>query len=416
MMVNPDGFIGAVMAVEGIEDATVLMHGPDGCRKNLTSLSNKVYPREGPRIDLGTPYYRGLNRIPCTGIVSTDYIHGAYRKLEDALRFIQTREKGLIVVIPSPGASLIGDDVSKAIRECGLEDRAMVMDSNLISMPINLGMDKALLKIVSTVASDQEKVKNRVNVLGLNILMKDWKAAKEFVNTILALMGLEPGCFLGAGCTLEEIRRSPSAEYNLIIAPEYCTEIAQFYEERFGVKTIDMGYSPVGFTAIREFIDLIAESTGADPGMATDYVRGYEARAYDSMRSCRVDVRGRGFVIDAEPSICYPLVRWMTDYLSMAPLSVRFKGMHNEVAESKAMEYLDSIGLSERMDREWPEYADTVICDGNTAQLCELSKHCRRGVDVGFPSITNTDFRRSPVIGCEGALYLLDRLMNSLGN
>ena len=35
MHLEPSGFIGAAMAVQGIKDATIVLHGQNGCRKGL---------------------------------------------------------------------------------------------------------------------------------------------------------------------------------------------------------------------------------------------------------------------------------------------------------------------------------------------------------------------------------------------
>ena len=132
------------------------------------------------------------------------------------------------------------------------------------------------------------------------------------------------------------------------------------------------------------------------------------------MRSSRISVRGRSFAVDADPSVAYPLTKWLFESLSMVPASVRLNGERNTAAEELLSTFLEQNDLSDRLGAGVPDYVDTVICNGNTAQLYELSGHCRRGVDVCFPSIQNVDFRESPVLGCKGALYLLDRIMKAV--
>ena len=48
MRTLPDGFNGAIMAVESIEDAAVFLHGPGGCRVQHMVRSTAVYPRLAP--------------------------------------------------------------------------------------------------------------------------------------------------------------------------------------------------------------------------------------------------------------------------------------------------------------------------------------------------------------------------------
>ena len=45
-----DGFTGAVMAVESIRDAAVLVHGPGGCRVRHMVHSTAVFPCKPERV------------------------------------------------------------------------------------------------------------------------------------------------------------------------------------------------------------------------------------------------------------------------------------------------------------------------------------------------------------------------------
>ena len=43
---TPDGFVGAILAVEGIRDAAVLLNGPTGCKFYHGAVSDAQLPRE----------------------------------------------------------------------------------------------------------------------------------------------------------------------------------------------------------------------------------------------------------------------------------------------------------------------------------------------------------------------------------
>lgn len=412
MKVRPDGFIGMVMGIEGISDATTLMHGPDGCRKNLTVLSSKCYPRGQSHVDMSTPYYRGMSRIPCTGVVSSDYIFGSYRKVVEALTFLKKESPGMVAIVSTPGASLIGDDCQKAIVECGMEDIAMTMDADLISHPLGYGFDRTMSEIASKFAVAGAKQRGKVNVLGANVLMKDWPTVVEEFSHMLSLMGLEVGCFLGAGCSVEEIRQSGTAEFNIVLLPEYAERTAEAYARLFGTPSISPGFAPVGFDATAEWLRRVAGATGRDCSAALEYVAGVRSRAYRCMLASRNRVHGESFAIDAEASVAYPLTRWLMDSFSMVPCSITMSPDGCEASIESLSTFLEERSLGEMIGAEASGFADVILCDGNTARLKQGAKLCRKGIDISFPSISNVDFRRSPVFGPSGALYLLDRLMN----
>ena len=68
MRTLPDGFNGAVMAVESISDAMAFIHGPGGCRVRQMVHSTAVFPREDPDDVRGyfIPYFNGYPRVPAT--------------------------------------------------------------------------------------------------------------------------------------------------------------------------------------------------------------------------------------------------------------------------------------------------------------------------------------------------------------
>lgn len=414
MMVRPDGFIGAVMAIEGIADAHVLLHGPDGCRKNLTVLSMHCFLREvGP--DASGPLFRGSSRVPCTGVISSDYIFGSYRKVLDSLESLKGYNPGLIAVMPTPGASLIGDDCGRAIEEAGMTETAFALDAASERGPLAHGFDRAIREAVRKLARPKgERRKGTVVLLGVSVLMKDWTTIVEEFTQILALMDLEVVCVPGAGSDCSEIKGSADAEFAVVLCPEYAVTTAELYNDEFGVRTVLPGYSPVGFDATLDWIDAVAEATGTDASLAKAMVHHSMRRAYRCMGAAKPRTVGSTFRVDADASVAYPLVKWLMESFSMVPTAVTMpKGGCGSSLESLSA-FLGEKGLEDIIGSPDESFTDAVLCDGNTARILQAAGKCRKGVDISFPSISNVDFRPSPIFGVSGALYLLDHLMNPM--
>ena len=414
MMVRPDGFIGAVMAIEGIADAQVLLHGPDGCRKNLTVLSKHCFPR-GRRTGAGEQFFKGLSRIPCTDVVSSDYIFGSYGKVVKALDSLKSCGAGLIAVIPTPGAALIGDDCYRAIRESGTEDLAFVLDASPKGGPLSHGFDRAICEAVRrTAAPKGDRRKDAVVLLGVSILMKDWTAVVDEFSELLSLMGLEVVCVPGAGSSSEEIANSVDAEYGIVLCPEYAVLTSELYESGYGVRIVSLGYSPIGFDATLAWINKVAECTGKDPSAALEKIHRSMIRAFRCMEAASPRIAGVEFSVDAEASIAYPMVRWLMESFSMMPSGITMPPGGSTESMEALSAYLESKGIGHVIGKEDGSPSDVVLRDGNTARLMQSSGRCLKGIDISFPSITNVDFTPSPIFGASGALYLLDRLMNPM--
>ena len=154
-----------------------------------------------------------------------------------------------------------------------MQDRAIVLDAKLISEPLNVGIDQAALEAVrKLVVKKGEKKKGRINLLGLNILMKDWTTIVSEFTHMFALMGLEVVCPLCAGSTVAQIRESADSELNVIMCPEYALETSKYYAEELGVPSVGLDYSPVGFDATIELLRKVAEAAGVDAKPAVDDV------------------------------------------------------------------------------------------------------------------------------------------------
>jgi len=402
-----------MMAIEGITDAAVLMHGPEGCRRAASVTSMKVYPREDNSVNMMTQYYFGVPRVPCTDMESSDYIFGAFERMYEALQYIKERNPRFIAIVCSPGASLIGDDCQKALDDSGLSDMSIVLDAELSSKPINVGIDLTMVRVMEKIApKSAETRKGTAVLLGNHILHKDWESVNEEMTKILELMGIEVICCPGAGSPVRQLRESVAAEYAIVVCPEYAQEFSKFYHDRYGAVVVNPDCSPIGFEATENWIRLVAEKTGHDPSKALAYVDGIKKKAYRRMLAATFDTDSFGFEIDAEPSIAYPLCKFFYDNLQMVPRCIRYNDTGYGPSEKLMDSFLEKIGMKEVLGAEDPEYVEIFCSDGNTADLHERSHNCLRGVDMRFPSSMDVDFLSQPLFGAQGALYILERVVN----
>ena len=104
MTAIPGKISGALMAVNSIEDAVPLIHGPIGC-----AFQRKINPFR--------PYFL-FPDTPCTDMKDIDIVYGGEEKLSQGIK--ETYEKyhpNLIVVITTCPSDLIGDDFNAVIEE-----------------------------------------------------------------------------------------------------------------------------------------------------------------------------------------------------------------------------------------------------------------------------------------------------------
>ena len=418
----PDGFVGAVMAVESISDAVAFLHGPGGCRVRFMVYSGAVFPRmrleESDRYFV--PYYYGFPRVPATYLDEYDFINGAYYKLEEGLPIVADRDPGLIVIINSPGAGLIGDNHERAIREAGLEDRAIFMDESLVSIPVTQGYDHTLLEIMKHLDPKKERTdKDTVNLIGMTVMDKDFKAATEELKENIESMGLKVKCAPGSDADLNDLRDSVNSEYCVVVCPEACQGLAEYYRSK-GLKIIrSEAGAPVGFDAVEAFYKTIAEATGKDASEPVAKVAQARDRIYQKfvgMRYNALRIKGLRFSAAGIASVIRPLTEWMYSYLATAPIAVDVDPGSDPVESEKLKRFLESVDYGQSYGVEPRKDSDIVFSEGITALTMRLANECMIGIPIGHSSMGIDDVIPRPIYGIQGALYILDEILHGVRN
>ncbi len=416
----PDGLTGAIMAVEGILDACVLLHGPGGCRVRHMVHASAAFPRFEEAIDhdFAEPFFFGYPRVPGTYLDGYDFINGAVYKLGEGLETVGSRQPGLVAIIDSPGATLIGDDHRRALGMSGMDCPCVILDSPLASAPMPLTVDRTLRRVMETLDPPSSERRPRTVVLiGLSILDKDWMSARDELCGLLASMGLEVVCCPGAGSSVEGLRSSVDAEFAVVVCPEMCSDLAEYYRER-GLKVIESeSGAPVGLDATEGWIRAVADATGANPSPALEKVEACRARIRDRFIGMRYNssrIRGLTFSVAGTASVVDPLTRWLYTYLAMAPIAVMCDDGGDPRHILSLKEFLESAGYGGSFGREPETGSDVVLCEGITAITMELRGDCATGIPIGHSSMGLDDMIPRPVYGLGGTLYILDEILHGV--
>lgn len=417
MRILPDGLTGSIMAVEGISDACVLLHGPGGCRIRHMVHSSVAFPRRGDEEGVSKgPYFYGYGRIPATYLDEYDYINGAAYKLDEAMGIIGDMDPALLVVIDSPGAALIGDDHLHAAEASGLGDRVMLFSSETESKPLTESVGWMLRAVMEHLRPERSAVRRgTVNLLGLSTLDKDWRYARDELTSLLGSMGLEVIAAPGAGSSVEDLMASVDAEYNVVVCPEMCAGLLEWYESA-GVQTIrSEGGAPVGFDAVESWIRAVADAAGADPAQALSKVEACREAVFSKLAGMRYNaarIRGMTFSIAGTASVVRPLTEWLYSFLSMVPETVAVDPGADRVESYKLRLFLESSDLGDSWGREPDGYVGAVLCEGVLAETMRLRGDCRVSIPIGYSSMGLDDIMPRPVYGLQGVLYILDEILH----
>ena len=143
---------------------------------------------------LGTSYYFGQPRVPCTYLDMQVFVNGARDRLEDLVQKISDVKPGLIGVMNSPGASLIGEDLS------GLRSPAPIVtvDGGKYSHTEAEGFQDTVLAILEELPPVR-KPHSGVNLMGISINHLRWYDTVADIRGLLEMCGIRVNRCIGAG-------------------------------------------------------------------------------------------------------------------------------------------------------------------------------------------------------------------------
>ena len=398
----PDSTTGAIFALEGIRNAVVLLNGPMGCRfyHSTTSRFLTIRPllrlpeREGeePRpVDYNTlnNWFFRQERVPCTWLDGEDYVYGTKEKVLEALAYIRDHVAlDLLAIVDSPGAALIGDALLEPARAI-LGDRVVLLESPGWSASFEDGAAYAALEVLRQgvkfrPAADKTPGK-RVNLLGLNLWQRYQEGDILELKRLLGLCGIQTGAVLLADCSLAELERLPEAALNLVLYPELGLEAARYLEEAAGIPYYVCPMLPVGFSATEDLLTEVCRRLEADPAPALEDSRRARALAWYKLREIDQSYgrpRGVKFHVDIGPSADKAYTAFLRDYLAMEPAT--------------------------------PEEAELVFSDANVIAALMLENRHFCGIEARMPGMGYTDLVPKTHLGVQGALFLIEQVLNGL--
>jgi nitrogenase molybdenum-iron protein alpha/beta subunit len=418
----PDGFAGTLLAIEGIRDAAVILHGPTGCRGYHAALSEQWFPRDARHepLNYAERFYFGQPRIPTTYLDGDDFVFGAGEKLKQAIASVLARNPSLLAVVNAPGTALIGDDLRRCLTAVAPRVPWLVIDLPSISQPMADGHQQAMIATLQAMQLAEQPVKPKtVVLLGISIAHQHWAGSVAELRRLLELCGIEVICVAGGGSPVEEWRRIPRAACFAVLHAEYGDRVARWLSDRFPtpVLGLDTG-APIGFSATEEWLRAVAAAVGADSAPALADIgewRRAVARKMYLINTFQDVVRGARFSIRSDPSVAFPLAQWLHQYLGMIPAAVEIPEYQHSLLAKRLREFLSEIGCSEAWQRSWQQVqSDLLFADGSQVAIALSSGLVPACVEMMLPSDTYLDILPKAMLGPRGAAYLVEQVINGL--
>ncbi|MBI9088386.1 MAG: hypothetical protein JEZ12_04160 [Desulfobacterium sp.] len=419
--IPPDSFTGAIMAVEGITDAAVLLNGPTGCKFYHGSISESLLSRAAYLDPLyySEEFYFGQPRVPATYLDDYDYVFGATQKLEKILPVVAEKGHSLIVIVNSPGAALIGDDLERFIKNACLPVPCLAIENTGFSDAFATGFQDAVIQVIKQVdPTPGTSPTPRVNLMGLSIFHHHWQGNLNELTLLLNACGIEVNTVLCAGTTMARMENLATAGCNLVIHQEYADKLALFLKERFHLPTLvpSVG-APMGFEATEAWITEVCENFDLDPAPGMAIIKKARNRSHEVLNrfnSLTGLPKGATFALVADASIALPLVTWLYTYLGMVPVAVKFVETVDCFADALTA-FLHRIDCADALNADIVAATPDIVL-GSQADISRqrLAGYPFAGIDISLPAASHIHVVEKSFMGAQGTLYLIEKIINGL--
>ncbi len=410
---RPESFLGAMMASEGVADGYTIVHGPTGCKYYPASVSESEYPdREGTAetrniFRFASRYFFSQPRIPCTYLDMGRFITGRTDRLKDLYAKVEALSPRMIVILNSPGASLVGENL-----ECVSGPVPTVhIDHADYSRTCAEGFQATVLEMLKVVRPRRVEKRSGINLVGVCVLHLNWEDTVKDLSDLLALCGIEVRCTIGAGWTVQDMEDSASAELNVLVYPEYGDEIAKFYESEYGIPFVDEG-CPLGFSALERWVTSVCSKLGKDPSPALAKIkegRHQAARSVALMESNHLLPKGHTFSLYCDGSLACAATDFLYSYLGMVPVAVTCP--NGKDWEAKTLEYIRGKDIPVSEDALHTD-ADLSVTSGSLGATMVARGLVKDFIEVENPGTKYVCVRPEPPIGLGGTLIMVDRVLN----
>lgn len=407
---DPEGMLGSMLALEGVSDSVTILHGPTGCKQYPADLSEKAFRSRNGKFmvrDLFSHKRRFLfyqPRIPCTYLDGDTFISGASERLSELYDITVKDSPGLIGIINSPGASLIGEDLSKVSSDIP----TVRLESPGYSLPLGQGYQDCVIEIIKALSAPKGD-KRRVYVLGMGIWQYHWEDSEEEIRRMLALCGIDDVVFVCAGCSSDDIKGIADSELNIVLYDEFGLRTAEYCRDTFGTDYVSG--LPLGFDQCEDWIRNVCSALGRDPAKALEDVSCWRRRSADRLSrldASFINISGRTFSADGDRQTVEQVSRFLYGYAGLVPVALSTGRSDDAVA---IREEFGAKGIPVS-DSVWDTEADMALASGTVISSLKSRGIVREGVEICEPSRMHVCIAPEPAIGIKGTVMLLQRAVD----
>ena len=263
--------LGAMQTVQAIERALPVLHSGPGCAQKLSEST-------------GSSGYFSPNIFPCTSINEKDVVFGGVKKLRSTIdNALKVVDADLYVVLTGCIPEIVGDDSGEVVSEFADADKPVIYAPTAGFKGNNYkGHEQVVEAIIDQYLKKSDKKQKGLVNIWADVPYQDlfWLGNLRELENLVSELGLTPNTIFGYKRGIENIKKIPEAEFNLLVSPWVGLSNVKKMEKKFGTPYLHIKTLPVGATETSKFLREVGKFAGVDEAKVEAVIKEHEDYYY----------------------------------------------------------------------------------------------------------------------------------------
>lgn len=263
--------LAAMQTVQAIDRALPILHSGPGCAQKLSDTN-------------GSSGYFSPNIFPCTSINEKDVVFGGVKKLnstiENALKVV---DADLYVVLTGCIPEIVGDDSGEVVSRFEDADKPVIYAPTAGFKGNNYkGHEQVVDAIIEQYLKKSDKKQKGLVNIWADVPYQDlfWLGNLRALENLVSELGLTPNTIFGYNRGIENIKKIPEAEFNLLVSPWVGLGNVKKMERKFGTPYLHYPTLPVGATETSKFLREVGKFAGVAEEKVEAVIKEHEDYYY----------------------------------------------------------------------------------------------------------------------------------------
>ncbi len=305
----------AMQTVQSITRVLPILHSGPGCAEKLNG-------------SVGSSGLYSPHIFPCTSVSEKEVIFGGDEKLEETIEnSLKVIDADLYIVLTGCTSEIVGDNVEDVVKKFKNREKPVIYASTAGFKGNNyLGHDWILKAIFDQYLLPPDGIqKGLVNIwAGLPMHDPFWLGNLRELERLITKLGLVSNTIFGFGRGIENIKKVPEAEFNLLVSPWAGLESVQFLKEKFGTPYLHYPVLPIGAYETSKFLRKVAEYAGIEKEPAEAVITKAEEKYYYYIERyadvfLETRVMSKRFVVVSDASYSLAVTKFLVNDMGLFP-------------------------------------------------------------------------------------------------